>query len=146
VRLENLLLERGLVTAAEITAGRAAEPGKIPPLRPLGIADVERVIHRGAFARPASAAARFAPGHRVRARIMHPRTHTRLPRYVRGRTGVVERVHGCHVFPDSAAEGRGDDPQWLYAVGFEGRDLWGEDAEPGLTVVIDAFEPYLEPA
>ena len=77
---------------------------------------------------------------------MHPRTHTRLPRYARGRCGVVDRAHGCQVFPDSSALGAGDDPQWLYTVVFDGRELWGADADPALKVSIDAFEPYLESA
>ncbi|MGH9121993.1 MAG: SH3-like domain-containing protein, partial [Acidimicrobiales bacterium] len=80
----------------------------------------------------------------VRARNIHPVTHTRLPRYVRGRAGVVSAVHGCHAFPDARAHGGGDDPQWLYTVRFPGRELWGPHADPTLTVSIDAFEPYLE--
>ena len=75
-----------------------------------------------------------------------PAPHTRLPRYVRGHVGVVERVHQPNVFPDSMVRGEGEDPQWLYTVRFEGRELWGEDAEPGTAVSVDAFEPYLEPA
>ena len=82
----------------------------------------------------------------MRARNIHPRTHTRLPRYVRGHAGVVERVHGAHVFPDVNAAGQGEDPQWLYTVRFDGRELWGADADPTVKVSIDAFEPYLEPA
>jgi nitrile hydratase len=77
---------------------------------------------------------------------MNPRTHTRLPRYARGREGRIEAVRGCHVFPDAVTTGHGEDPQWLYAVVFNGRELWGADADPTLTVSIEAFEPYLEPA
>jgi nitrile hydratase len=65
---------------------------------------------------------------------------------VRGHIGVVERVHGAHVFPDSNAHGAGENPQWLYTVAFAGGELWGDDAEPSLKISIDAFEPYLEPA
>jgi nitrile hydratase len=82
----------------------------------------------------------------VRAINFHPVTHTRLPRYVRGHVGVVERDHGCQVFPDSDAIDAGENPQWLYTVVFEGTELWGRDADPTLRVSIDAFEPYLEPA
>jgi nitrile hydratase len=87
---------------------------------------------------------RFKVGDRVRAKDVHPRGHTRLPRYVRGRVGVVTAVHGCHALPDARAHDRGDDPQWLYTVRFTGSELWGPDADPTLTVSIDAFEPYLE--
>jgi nitrile hydratase len=58
----------------------------------------------------------------------------------------VEALRGCHVFPDTAALGQGDHPQWLYTVLFEGRELWGDRAEPTLQVSIEAFEPYLESA
>jgi hypothetical protein len=107
--------------------------------------DVERVLARGSYVRPAASAARFAQGDRVRARNIHPRSHTRLPRYVRGHIGVVERVHQPNVFPDSVVRGDGEDPQWLYTVRFDGRELWGDDAEQDASVSVDAFEPYLEP-
>jgi hypothetical protein len=82
---------------------------------------------------------------------MHPQGHTRLPRYVRGQVGTVTLVHGCHVFADRhAATAPGapfdDRPEWLYTVVFDGRDLWGADAEPGTSVSVDAWEPYLEAA
>jgi len=88
--------------------------------------------------------AKFTVGDRVRTRNIHPQGHTRLPRYVRGHVGVVERLHGCQVFPDSAAMGQGENPQWLYTVRFDGRDLWGADADPTVVVSVEAFEPYLE--
>ena len=89
---------------------------------------------------------RFAVGQKVRAKNMHPTTHTRLPRYARGRVGTVEAIRGCHVFPDSNAHARGPDPQWVYNVRFTARELWGGDADVRNSVSIDAFEPYLEPA
>ncbi len=101
---------------------------------------------RGSFGRTPQGPARYKPGDRVRAKNIHPATHTRLPRYVRGHVGTVERLHGAHVFPDSAAMGKGDDPQWLYTVRFEGRDLWGPDSDPTVKVSVEAFEPYLDPA
>jgi nitrile hydratase len=96
--------------------------------------------------RPQRRPAMFKPGDIVRARNMHPATHTRLPRYVRGHSGTIERVHGCHVFPDSNATGDGENPQWLYTVRFAGRELWGEDSDPTVSISVDAWEPYLEPA
>ena len=145
LRLENLVVERGLADADEIMAGHALRPGKALK-RKLAAADVPNTLTRGSFARPSKAPARFAPGDRVRTKNIHPATHTRLPRYARGRVGVVEALRGCHVFPDTAALGKGDDPQWLYTVMFEGRELWGDAAEPSLKISIEAFEPYLEPA
>jgi nitrile hydratase len=144
--LERQLAERGLIAPEEVDAGRALRP--TPPVkRTLAAADVLPTLGRGGpTRRPESGPARFGPGDRVRARNVHPRTHTRLPRYVRGHTGTVDSVHGCHVFPDTNAHGGGEDPQWLYTVRFDGRELWGPEADPGLSVSVDAFEPYLEPA
>jgi nitrile hydratase len=96
--------------------------------------------------RPATRPALFGIGEIVRARIMNPSTHTRLPRYVRGREGRIERIHGVHVYPDSHAHGRGEDPRWLYSVSFEARDLWGDQARRGDTVSLDLWEPYLDRA
>ena len=81
---------------------------------------------------------------------MHPAGHTRLPRYVRGRVGRVVRVHGPHVFADRHAATSpslpfDDRPEWLYAVEFEGRELWGPAAEQDVRISVDAWEPYLEP-
>jgi nitrile hydratase beta subunit len=145
LRLEKLVVALGLAGADELQAGHALRAGKALK-RKLTAADVPNTLTRGSFARPAKSPARFRPGDPVRAKNIHPQTHTRLPRYARGRTGVIEALRGCHVFPDTAAIGKGEDPQWLYTVLFDGRELWGEAAEPSLKVSIEAFEPYLEPA
>jgi nitrile hydratase subunit beta len=145
-RFERAMVAYGYADADEIAAGHALRPGKTAPRGKFTLADIDRISHRGTFTRPETAPARFAVGDRVLARNMHPRTHTRLPRYVRGHVGVVERLHGCHVFPDTRAMGQGENPQWLYTVRFDGRDLWGVDADPTLKVSVEAFEPYLDPA
>ena len=143
--MERNVVEQGLVDADELAAGRALRPGK-PVKRVMTEDEIGRAFVRGSFGRPGPAQARFKPGDRVRAKNIHPTGHTRLPRYVRGRAGVVEAVRGCHVFPDSVTAGTGENPQWLYTVVFEGRDLWGENADPTLKVSVEAFEPYLDPA
>jgi len=144
--LERRLLALGFVDADEVASGHALRPAKPLKRGAFTPADVERVMTRGSFSRTPQGPARYQPGDRVRAKNIHPTTHTRLPRYVRGHVGTVERVHGAHVFPDSAAMGKGDDPQWLYTVRFEGRDLWGPDSDPTVKVSVEAFEPYLDPA
>lgn len=144
--LESLLIDKGYLGEDEVARGAPLHPAKALKHGTFRPADVERVMVRGAFERAAPAPARFSPGDRVRTKNIHPATHTRLPRYARDRIGVVERVHGCHVYPDSAANGEGDNPQWLYTVRFDARELWGADADPTVTVSIDAFEPYLEKA
>jgi nitrile hydratase beta subunit len=144
LRNQQLLIERGLIDSDEVAAGRALRPGKSMKRGRFTLADVEQVTRRGSYGRPAPAPARFKVGDRVRAKNIHPTTHTRLPRYARGHEGVVERLHGAHIFPDSAAVGKGEDPQWLYTVRFDAQELWGADADPKLKVSIEAFEPYLE--
>jgi nitrile hydratase subunit beta len=142
--LEDLLVDKGYLATAEVAAGHAIEPAKPLKNGKLAVNDVERIMVRGQFARPAAAPAKFKPGDRVRAKNMHPATHTRLPRYTRGHVGVVERNLGCAVFPDTAAMEAGENPQWLYTVVFDGVELWGPDADPTSKISIDAFEPYLE--
>jgi nitrile hydratase len=144
--LEKLIAAHGLLSTAEIVAGRPQTPAK-PPLRVLAAAEVTATLARGGpTGRPATGPARFQPGDRVRTRVIHPAGHTRLPRYARGKLGIVERLHGAHVFPDTNAHGLGEQPAWLYTVVFTGPELWGSGADPSLSVSIDAFEPYLDPA
>jgi nitrile hydratase len=141
--LENRCIQLGLVGADELAAGHALHPAK--SAKPaLTAAEVPDTLSRGNYNRPPSAPAKFSPGDRVRARNINPPGHTRLPRYARGRSGVIEGIRGCHVFPDVAATGHSDESHWLYTVVFDGRELWGDGADPTLKVSIDAWEPYLE--
>ena len=143
--LEKLLLETGLVSDAELSSGTARMPAA-PVKRVLTPEMVPAMLAVGSDSeRPAESPARFAAGDTVITRNIHPMGHTRLPRYTRGKRGVIERVHGAHVFPDSNAHGLGEAPQWLYTVRFTGAELWGEDADPTLTTSIDAWDSYLEP-
>jgi len=144
--IETLLAERGLVSTEEIMAGHPlGETKKVDGILRQG--DVETLLYRGRpTQRPARDPACFRTGDRIRAKNIHPITDTRLPRYVRGRVGTVESLHGCHVFPDSNALGQGENPQWLYTVRFNARDLWGPHGDPNVSVSVDAWEPYLESA
>lgn len=144
--LAKLMVERGLVSDEELAEARVQLAPR-PLARVLRAADVPTVLARGsATERPATRAPRFAVGDRVRTRAGRVDHHTRLPGYAAGRVGIVERVHGTHVFADTNAQGLGEQPQWLYAVSFDGRELWGDAAQPGLSVSIDAWDDYLEPA
>lgn len=144
--LEVLLQHHGFVTAAELAKGTALTDGA-KPKRTLKAADVPSVLAKGGPCdRPIATSARFETGDRVRTKNFHPREHTRLPRYARGKHGVVEAVRGGFVFPDTNAHGKGEDPQWVYTVVFDGHELWGQTCDPALAVSIDAWESYLEPA
>jgi nitrile hydratase len=144
--LQKLLVERQLVHEDEIAAGRMLHPPRARPLaRVLRADDVPAVLTKGApTVRPAMQAPRFAEGERVRTRPAGVEHHTRLPAYARAKVGRIERVHGVHVFADAHAQGLGEQPQWLYMVVFDARELWGPDAPEGQGVSIDAWEPYLE--
>lgn len=142
--LEKLILERELVTADELQSGRMQAPAK--PVKQVLAAD--RVMAALEAGGPADRATddepEFAVGDAVIARNMHPSTHTRLPRYVHGRQGQVAGIHGCHVFPDANAHGKGEQPHWLYSVRFTAAELWGGDRPSGDCVFVDLWEPYLD--
>jgi nitrile hydratase beta subunit len=149
--ITRLLIEKGVVGADELAERRAffasrpdapasaALPGPPPSRVPWNPNWVQDCI------RETGATPRFAPGDPVRTREMHPHGHTRLPRYARGKRGVIHRCHGVHVFPDTNAHGQGEQPQPLYSVQFDARELWGESAEPNQVVHIDLWESYLLP-
>jgi len=140
-----LLTELGLATEEEIRTGVATMHRELPFPAP----DAEtfaQVIRAGAPAtrdegrlKPA-----FAIGDRVLARNVEINGHTRLPRYVRGRTGTIAAHRGSHVFPDTAAHDKGECAQPLYTVRFEARELWGDNVRRHDCVLIDLWEDYLE--
>ena len=145
-RVESLV-RLGIVTREEIESGRAAPDSQkaIPALSAARAA--ETAVIRGNFSRPESkAVARFKVGQRVRARNINPVGHTRLPRYARGKTGVVARHHGIFIFPDTNAQLQGEQPQHLYSIRFAARELWGETASSHDSVYIDMWDSYLEHA
>ena len=137
------LTRLGLVSEQEVRAGHALEAAAAP-LRVMHAADISSACVRGKASRPTATTPKFQAGDAVRTQRSSPKTHTRLPRYARGCVGVIETVHGCHVFPDSNASGAGENPQWLYTVVFSARTLFGDRADPMHKVSIEAFEPYLE--
>lgn len=112
-------------------------------LTPLAPENVAVTLAKGGPAdRPANTPPRYGPGDTITTNIENPHCHTRLPRYLRGKKGTIIAVHGCHVFPDDAAHDRGENPQWLYGVRFNARDLWGSTANPNDHVHADLWEPY----
>lgn len=88
-----------------------------------------------------SEAPRFAVGDRITTCNVHRRTHTRLPRFARGKTGSIVRVHGMFAWPDSRALRAGSRSQYVYAVRFDFAELWGEGE--GDAVVLDIWEAYI---
>jgi nitrile hydratase beta subunit len=131
--IETLLVEKGAVTrgALETAGAMLSAPEAVAAA---SVAPVKSSARR--------LQAKFRAGDRVRARIINPAGHTRLPRYVRGRTGVIHRDHGVYVFPDTNAHRAGENPQHVYSVAFDARELWGRREHE--RVYVDLWEDYLE--
>ena len=128
-----LAVEHGLVTRSELEARTGgwfplSGPVLAPPVADAG-PDVDEP--------------RCGPGDRVRVRDWHPPGHTRCPRYVRGKAGVVVRVDGIHSVPDVEAHGAARRHEPTYSVRFDAADLWG-DGQRGVSVHVDLWDSYLE--
>ena len=150
--ITRVLLEKGVVSEEDLTARRAFferqpdAPATAPLASPPPPRGAGPRVSLTDFIRETGATPRFAPGDAVVTREMHPHGHTRLPRYARGKRGVIAAVRGYHVFPDTHAHGLGEQPQHVYAVRFDAQELWGEAAEPRQFVYLDLWESYLDPA
>ena len=141
-----LLVEKGVITR-EALERRMAELASGPdPAAPHSDPELlARMMRRARtpFRRPGPPP-RYALGDHVVTRHDAPVGHTRLPRYARGKLGVIVGVHGSFIFPDTNAHGQGAQPHPLYSVRFEAAELWGATAEPGAPVHLDLWERYLE--
>ncbi len=129
-----LLVENGLATRAELAARAGVG---VPLAQPMRRAPILTSV-------PSASTPRFAVGDPIIVRNMHPLGHTRCPRYVRGKRGVVTRVDGSFSLPDVAAHGGGSCKQFTYCVRFDGRELWGDAADAATTISVDLWESYLE--
>ena len=143
--LETLLERAGEVTPGELAEGRALAPG-LRAERRLSPEAVPAVLAKGGPTERPGPEPAFRVGDRVRTRNHQPKGHTRLPGYARGHVGTVTAFHGCHVYPDTNARFEGEHPCPLYTVRFDAVELFGADADPTLSVSIDAWEPYLDRA
>ena len=91
-------------------------------------------------------AARFRPGDRVRVRAANPPGHVRTPYYIRGHTGVVERLCGSYPNPEELAYARRGLPaQPLYRVRFLQRDVWPDQTDgPEDTIDVEIYQHWLD--
>lgn len=143
-------LEEGLVTDRELAARieqLRATPGALVPTRS-DPAEVQQTLVRLKTqppSEPPTGAPLFRPGDGVQARNLNWPGHNRLPRYIRGKRGWVERINGWYTIEDANAGALGRNPQPVYTVGFEGREVWGEGCEPNLKVYLELWEGYLLP-
>jgi nitrile hydratase len=150
-QMEQAILDAGTLTGDEIAARMReleAEPDSPLPRteNPAHAEGVAAALRAGSpVTRKLRRRPRFTIGQRVLTRNLNPHGHTRLPRYARGKRGVVMLHHGAHVFPDTNAHGLGEHPQHLYTVRFAARELWSDAAEPKEWILIDLWESYLQP-
>jgi nitrile hydratase len=87
---------------------------------------------------------RFAAGQPVRVRRISTAVHNRCPRYVRGVSGVVQRLLQPDWLPENEDLGeRRRAP--CYTVCFAAADLWPDDGADH-TLLVDLWETYLEEA
>jgi nitrile hydratase len=141
-----LLAKTGFITPEELEAGKPA-PGYRVARPALTVEKAAALIAKGVpTSRDVPVSPRFQSGQRVRARNIHPVGHTRLPRYARGKLGVIDRDHGVFVFPDTNAHYLGEKPQHVYSVRFAARELWGEQASEKDSVYLNLWDDYLDPA
>ena len=142
---QTLMEESGIVTDEEVRARAARLSGHDVPEPPPPTPHKPEMPSGGAGnLRSLDTPPAFAVGDRVRVADHHPTGHSKLPRYVRRRTGTVTALLPSQIFPDTAAHFVGENPQHCYTVDFDSRELWGPAAEP-FRLSIDLFEPYLEP-
>lgn len=143
-RLASQVVEYGMVSKEEIDSGKAA-PGSIKVTPAMTLATSSQWLSRGIpSSQDPGVPLRFTVRQRVRARNINPTGHTRLPRYVRGKAGVIVRDHGVYLFPDSNAHFQGEQRQHVYSVRFAATELWGEIASPRDSVHLDLWDDYLE--
>lgn len=145
--VETLLVEAGIMSTNEITDKAVSLGGDAqdliaarPESSPEPLSKIERL---DTASRPLEREPLFRVGDKVVASNEVKAGHTRLPAYARGKTGTVITWHQGWVFPDTNAHGKGEQPQHLYTVQFEGRVLWGSESEEKVCVSLDLFEPYL---
>jgi nitrile hydratase len=140
--LQRSLIDSGVLAPGDVEQ-QAARGGVRQRREPVKNAPSWKPPARG-YVRAVSVRPAFSVGQKVLCKNHQPPGHTRLPGYGRCHRGVICRVHPAMVFPDDHAHGRGENPQYLYTVRFEARELWGSGAEPGTAVHIDLFESYLQ--
>jgi nitrile hydratase subunit beta len=147
--ITQFLIDKGYLSEGELasrTNQLLAEhnPSAVAPVPEIDD-QVQAYLRNGDSPRRDVAHPKFAPGSKVRVTNVPAAAHTRLPGYLRGRTGTVDRVfegdcaYFCHT-----GDGIGD-PMPIYIVEFPPEALWGARAEPGPeTIYAELFEAYLE--
>lgn len=153
VGMEMLLTEKGLIEPEQVRqlSAKIQHDGKVPePHAPAGDDPLAAALKQGIAGgltseREVAVKPRFSVGDSVRTKNLHPRGHTRVPAYARGKRGHIRAHYGAHVLPDSNAHGQGESPEHLYSIRFEADELWGKDSGRGAGAsYLDVWEHYLD--
>jgi len=150
--LEKRALAEGIISAEELeNRMKLIEKEGGDPVAPrtdpeAARAALTRLKTRQLRPHDSSSPPRFALGDEVLVRNLNWQGHNRLPRYIRGKGGVIERVNGAHRIEDAHADALGPNPQVVYTVRFDGPEVWGPECEANLKVYVELWEGYLEPA
>ena len=146
--LETALVSKGLLTTEELDA-RTRQLSDDPSAEVARRDDpdlAERVRQRIYKPQPleqrASTEPLFSAGDVIMVRNIHPVGHTRLPRYVRGKRGVIAKIYGAQGFQDEPTVADSS-PQHVYSVVFEASELWGGNAEANQLLYIDMWECWM---
>lgn len=145
--MDRMLVEKQIATEEELKTGKSTTelPLWAKELKAIEVDEIEPIVMTNhPVTGDPGAGPKFKVGDRVRAININPRTHTRLPRYIRGHIGTIASHPDAFVYADDRAHGKGDNPKHTYSVRFEGAELWGPDAGPKDAVYIDLYETYLE--
>ena len=85
------------------------------------------------------------PGQTVTIRDLSPPGHIRTPKYLRGKTGVIERALGPYESPEQRAYALPAPEHQLYRVRFSMAELWGDAAETSQdTLDAEIYEHWIE--
>ncbi|MFP6710317.1 MAG: SH3-like domain-containing protein [Rhodospirillales bacterium] len=78
--------------------------------------------------------------------VAHPPGHRRVPNYIKGKTGVIERYCGAFANPEERAYGmQGLPKRHLYRVRFNQTDIWEDyDGPKADTLDIEIYEHWLK--
>lgn len=144
---EKALVRSGLATEEELANpdGPMSIPN-IPNFTPADPIDVlSRLVSDDSYELDALIPPRFSVGDQVLVRNEHPEGHTRVPRYVRGHTGVVQKHHGVHIYLDDVVGDEDPDQQHLYTVVFTGPELWGRRGHVNDRISAELWDFHLAP-
>ena len=143
--LIRLLKERDVITEEELVTGEVKLKEIVETPSAASPHEVLALVEKGRSARvKTNIKPRFKVGDKIVTRNINTPTHTRLPRYVRGRCGRIERDHGTFIFPDTHSQNWDQSPQYVYVVSFTARELWGPDASPRDRVFVDLWDSYMD--